>query len=194
MPPDDHADGNRSVTSLLAELNRGNQDAQSKFAALIYGELRRLAAGYMRRERPNHTLQPTALVHEAWERLAAQQDIAWRDRVHFFAFASQHMRQILVDHARKRRAAKRGGVQQKVTLHDHMAAGQADIVDVIVLNEAMERLHALDARACRIVELHFFGGLSFDEIAAVLDISLRTAQRDWNMARAWLQKELSRSK
>jgi RNA polymerase sigma factor (TIGR02999 family) len=184
---------NGSVTSLLAEFSRGNRDVESGLAALVYGELRRLASAYMRRERVNHTLQPTALVNEAWERLADGPNVTWQNRAHFFAIASQHMRQILVDHARKRNATKRGGVQQQITLHDHLLIAPHNVVDVIAINEALDQLKVLDPRACRVVELHFFGGLSFEEMALVLEVSTRTIRRDWNMARAWLHNELAKS-
>src|ERR1035438_4349472 len=156
---------NGPITTLLAEFSHGNRNVESELAALVYSELRRLASVYMRRERGNHTLQPTALVHEAWVRLADRPNVAWQNRAHFFAIASHHMRQILVDHARKRRAAKRGGVQHQITLQDNLLGEQRSLVDLLALNEALERLNALDPRACRIVELHFFGGLSFEEMA-----------------------------
>lgn len=187
------AAANESITALLAEFSHGNRNVESELAALVYSELRRLASAYMRRERGNHTLQPTALVHEAWVRLADGPTVAWQNRTHFFAIASHHMRQILVDHARKRRAAKRGGVQQQITLQDHLAGEQRNLVDLLVLNEALDRLKSLDPRACRIVELHFFGGLSFEEMALVLEVSVRTIKRDWSMARAWLHSELAKS-
>jgi RNA polymerase sigma factor (TIGR02999 family) len=183
---------NGPITSLLAEFSHGNRNVESELAALVYSELRRLASSYMRRERGNHTLQATALAHEAWARLASGPNVDWQDRAHFFAIASHSMRQILVDHARKRRAAKRGGLQQQITLQDHLLGEDRNLVDLLALNEALERLQALDPRACRIVELHFFGGLSFEEIARFLEISTRTIKRDWSMARAWLHNELSK--
>jgi RNA polymerase sigma factor (TIGR02999 family) len=184
---------NGPITTLLAEFSHGNRNVESELAALVYSELRRLASVYMRRERGNHTLQPTALVHEAWVRLADRPNVAWQNRAHFFAIASHHMRQILVDHARKRRAAKRGGVQHQITLQDNLLGEQRSLVDLLALNEAIEGLNALDPRACRIVELHFFGGLSFEEMALVLEVSVRTVERDWGMARAWLHNELAKS-
>jgi RNA polymerase sigma factor (TIGR02999 family) len=153
---------------------------ESELAELVYQELRRLALLFMRRERGNHTLQPSALVNEAWERLAEQPNISWQDRNHFFAVAANCMRNVLVDYARRRRATKRGGDKRQVTLHDLLA-----------LNEALDGLKALDARACQIVEMHFFGGLSFEEIAQVLHISARTVGRDWDMARRWLHNQLA---
>jgi RNA polymerase sigma-70 factor (ECF subfamily) len=184
---------NGSITSLLAEFRRGNRHVESELAALVYNELRRLASAYMRRERRNHTLQPSALVHEAWVRLADGPNVDWENRTHFFAIASRHMRQILVDHARKRRAAKRGGAERQITLEDNFMGEQKNFVDLLVLNEALDRLKALDERACRVVELHFFGGLSVEEMALVLSVSIRTIKRDWSMARSWLHCELAKS-
>jgi RNA polymerase sigma factor (TIGR02999 family) len=189
-PPAGNANG--SITSLLAEFSRGNRQVEAELAALVYDELRRMASSYMRRERGNHTLEATALVHEAWARLANGPNVDWQDRAHFFGIASHHMRQILVDHARRRRAAKRGGLQQQITLQDHLHRDDRNLVDLLALNEALESLSVLDPRASRIVELHFFGGLSFDEMALVLDVSTRTVKRDWAMARAWLHNQLSR--
>lgn len=186
------ADG--SITYLLAEFSQGNRNVEGELAELVYADLRRLAARYMRRERGNHTLQATALVNEAWARLADAPNVGWQDRAHFFAIAAHNMRQILVDHARRRRAAKRGGIQQQITLDDNLAGQQQNAVDLLALNEALERLKAMDARACRIVELHSFGGLSFEEMALVLEVSPRTIKRDWSMARAWLHGELAKSR
>lgn len=183
--------GENSITALLHQLSAGNREAEADLVPQIYGELRRLAACYMRRERQNHTLQPTALVHEAYERLIQQPQISWQSRAHFYASASQLMRHILVDYARKRQAEKRGGVQKQVTLDETVLTATDNTVDMLVLHEALERLGSFDERQERIVELHFFGGLSFEEIAMVLNISERTAKRDWSMARAWLKGELT---
>jgi RNA polymerase sigma factor (TIGR02999 family) len=183
---------NNSITFLLGQLSSGNREVERELIPQIYGELRRLAGRYMRSERGNHTLQATALVHEAYERLIGQPQVAWQCRAHFFATAAQLMRHILVDHARSRRADKRGGLQQQVTLDDAVLTAGEGTVDVLALHEALEHLAKLDARQARIVELHFFGGLTFEEIALVLEISERTAKRDWSMARAWLKGELSR--
>jgi RNA polymerase sigma factor (TIGR02999 family) len=182
-----------SVTSLLAQFSQGNKAVESDLAELVYAELRRLASIYMRRERGNHTLEPTALVHEAWARLSDGEHITFQNRSHFFAVAANRMRQVLVDHARKRRAAKRGGIQHQVTLHDHLFGKQDQLIDVIALDEALDRLKAIDPRASRIVELHFFGGIPFEEMAKILELSERTIKRDWAMARAWLHKELKKS-
>jgi RNA polymerase sigma factor (TIGR02999 family) len=181
-----------SITALLVQLSAGNREVEAQLIPQVYGELRRLAARYMRSERGNHTLQPTALVNEAYTLLVQQPQVTWQSRAHFFATASQLMRHILVDYARRRRAGKRGGVQHQVTLSDAVLRSDDRTIDVLVLNEALEHLTQLDVRQSRIVELHFFGGLNFDEIAVVLDVSARTVKRDWSMARAWLKTELSK--
>jgi RNA polymerase sigma factor (TIGR02999 family) len=182
-----------SITALLAELSAGNRDVESRLIPQVYGELRRLAAHYMRSERGNHTLQPTALVNEAYTRLVQQPQIPWQSRAHFFATASHLMRHILVDHARARRAGKRGGLQRQVTLDDALLPSSERTMDVLILDEALENLAQFDPRQARIVELHFFGGLTFAEIALVLKVAERTVKRDWSMARAWLKGELSKS-
>ena len=180
-----------SITALLTQLSEGNREVEARLIPQIYEELRRLAGHYMRLERVNHTLQPTALVHEAYARLVQQPQIPWQSRAHFFAVASQLMRHILVDHARARHAGKRGGVQHQVTLDEDILPTHEKSIDVLALHEALDHLAKFDPRQARIVELHFFGGLSFDEIALVLHVSERTAKRDWSMARAWLKRELS---
>jgi RNA polymerase sigma-70 factor, ECF subfamily len=182
-----------SITALLAELSAGNREVEARLIPQVYGELRRLAAHYMRSERGNHTLQPTALVNEAYTRLVQQPQIPWQSRVHFFATASHLMRHILVDHARARRAGKRGGLQRQVTLDDALLPSSERTIDVLILEEALENLAQFDPRQARIVELHFFGGLTFAEIALVLNVTERTVKRDWSMARAWLKGELSKS-
>lgn len=181
-----------SVTALLTQISSGNRDAEARLIAQVYDELRRIAAAYMRRERQGHTLQPTALVHEAYEHLIDQPNAHWQSRAHFLATAAQVMRHILVDHARARRAEKRGGEQQQVTLDEALLSSGEGTADVLAVHQALERLSALDARQGRVVELHFFGGLTFGEIGEVLDISERTAKREWSMARAWLRTELAR--
>jgi RNA polymerase sigma-70 factor, ECF subfamily len=181
-----------SITALLGQLSAGNREVEAQLIPLVYGELRRLAAFYMRFERGDHTLQPTALVNEAYIRLVQQPQVAWQSRAHFFATASRLMRHILVDHARARLAEKRGGVQNQVELDDSNLPVQERTVDVLVLNEALDRLAKFDPRQARIIELHFFGGLSVAETALVLDVSERTVKRGWTMGRAWLRSELSR--
>jgi RNA polymerase sigma-70 factor, ECF subfamily len=191
-PPAEPVGSDNSITAMLGQLTAGNRDVEAQLIPQIYEELRRLARNFMWQERGNHTLQPTALVHEAYARLIQQTQVPWQNRAHFFAAASQLMRHILVDHARARRADKRGGIQQQVTLEDVMIEARDQSIDVLALHEAIERLTALDARQAKVVELHFFGGLTFEEIALVLSVSERTAKGDWSMARAWLRGELSK--
>lgn len=181
-----------SISGLLSELAQGNRDAEARLISQVYDELHRLAQRYMRDERVNHTLQPTALVNEAYLRLIDQPHLSWQSRAHFFAAAAQVMRHILVDHARARAAGKRGGVQNQVTLDEALIASDEQTVDILALHEALESLAGFDPRQARIVELHFFGGLSFPEIAFILGIAERTAKGDWAMARAWLKTELSK--
>jgi RNA polymerase sigma-70 factor, ECF subfamily len=170
-----------SITALLAQLSEGNREIETRLIPQIYAELRRLAGHYMRLERVNHTLQPTALVNEAYLRLINQQPITWQSRAHFFAIASQVMRHILVDHARARQTDKRGGVQHQVNLDENILPAREHSIDVLALHEALEHLMKFDPRQGHIIELHFFGGLSFDEIALVLNVSERTAKREWSM-------------
>ena len=178
------------VTLLLGELRQGHRDAEAKLFQLVYDELHRLAKHYMRGERPGHSLQATALVHEAYLRLTRINDVDWQGRSHFFAVSAQAMRRILVDHARARCADRRGGPQEKVSLDEALVVSFERPEQFIALDEALNRLAELDARQARIVELRFFGGLSEEEAAAVLGISARTVKRDWQMAKAWLLKEL----
>ena len=157
----------------------------------LYNELHKLAARKMRSERANHTLQPTALVNEAYLRMADASGSLWKDRAHFLAAAAHIMRHILVDHARSRGAGKRGAGAVQVTLDENLVPSPSHSVDILALHDSLERLSKLDARQGRIVELHFFGGLSFEEIASVLNLSERTVKRDWALARIWLFKEIS---
>jgi RNA polymerase sigma factor (TIGR02999 family) len=159
---------------------------------LVYNELRRLADHYLRQERQDHTLQPTALVHEAYLKLIDQTRVDWQNRAHFFGVAAQVMRRILVDHARRHRASKRGGFQQKLTLDEAIDYSQSRDVDLVALDDALNALARLDARQSRIVELRFFGGLTIEETAEALDISPATVKVDWSMAKAWLRREISR--
>lgn len=182
-----------SITTLLLELRHGSRDAEARIVPRVYAELRRAASRHMRRERGNHTLQATALVNEAWLRLMEQPNRNWESRAHFFAFASRLMRQILVDYSRRRLADKRGGGQRQVTLDDGFPAARHDPVDVLALDQALERFRKVDIRGSRILELHFFGGLAFGEIALVLGLTSRTVKRDWSLARAWLHDELSKA-
>ena len=182
-----------SITQLLVRVRAGDNIAEALVVNRVYPELRRIAGRFMRNERTPHTLQPTALVNEAYLRLAGEADIAWQNKAHFLALAALSMRQILVDHARSRAAKKRGGNQNQITLSEPLLGNSPPIFDVLFIHEAIEQLTALDARQAHIVELHFFGGLSFEEIASVLGISARTVKRDWSMARAWLKTRLAPS-
>ena len=174
------------VTRLLLDWSEGDERALDEMLPLVYDELRRLAAAYLLRERHDHTLQPTALVHEAYMRLVDQRQVNWKNRAQFVGLAAVMMRRILVNHARDRAAGKRGGGLRKVPLSDADESGKPPNVDVIVLHEALEQLGAVDSRKSRIVELKFFGGLTTNEIAEVLQLSPATIERDWSFARAWL--------
>ena len=178
--------GKERLTRLLLEWSDGDEDSRDEMLPLVYGELRRLATSYLFRERRGHTLRPTELVHEAYLRLVDQRQVNWKNRAQFVGLAAVMMRRILVNHARERAAAKRGGDVQKVPLSVADAQGAPHDIDVIALHDALNRLDAIDARKSRIVELKFFGGLTTDEIAQVLQISPATIERDWSFARAWL--------
>jgi len=180
------------ITQLLLKAREGDRAAESALLPLVYHELRRQARRYMRNERPDHTLQATALVHEAYLKLIEQREITWQNRAHFFGVAAQLMRRILVDHARARLAHKRGGSQEQISLDGAVAFSPAQSEQFLALHEALNRLAQLDQRQGRIVELKFFGGLTDEEVAEVLAISLRTVKRDWSVARAWLFRELNR--
>ena len=179
------------VTRLLLDWSDGDERARDEVLPLVYDELRRLAALYLLRERHDHTLQPTALVHEAYLRLIDQRQVNWRNRAQFVGLAAVMMRRILVNYARDRAAGKRGGDLQKVPLSDADAPGRPQDVDVIVLHDALDQLSAIDPRKSRIVELKFFGGLTTNEIAEVLRLSPATIERDWSFARAWLYDAIS---
>jgi RNA polymerase sigma-70 factor, ECF subfamily len=180
------------VTVLLSELQKGDPDAASRLIPLVYNELRRLAGHYMRQERPDHTLQATALVHEAYLKLINQRSVDWQGRAHFFGIAAQLMRRILIDHARGHLREKRGGPQQALPLDEALVLSPEQSSELINLDEALQRLAKLDARQSRIVELRFFGGLSTEETAEFLGISSKTVKRDWSLAKAWLHGELKR--
>lgn len=185
------AGSSENVTVLLERLNNGQERAFDELLALVYGELRKQARRYLRRERPDPTLQPTALVHEAFLKLVDQRDLAWKNRAHFFGIAAQAMRRILTDHARTRGRAKRGGPIPKVQLEEQHAVFDPGQVDLLALDEALTHLEALDQRQARVVELRYFAGLSVEETADVLGISPATVKREWTMARAWLFDRLS---
>jgi RNA polymerase sigma factor (TIGR02999 family) len=181
-----------AVTQLLLEWGAGDRDALDRLLPVVFDELRRLAHAYLRRERADHTLQPTALVNEAYLRLVDQRSVRWQNRAQFFGIAANLMRQILVDHARKRAAEKRGGSdKQRLSLTQAGLIAREQEVDVLALDEAMERLAAFDSQQARIVELKFFAGLTIEETAEVLNISHATIEREWKLARAWLRRELS---
>ncbi|WP_052200920.1 sigma-70 family RNA polymerase sigma factor [Terriglobus sp. TAA 43] len=177
------------VTQLLRRAQAGDAEAASALMPLVYRELHALAERKMRFERPNHTLQPTVLVNEAYLQLLKLDNVDCQNRAHFFALASNIMRRVLVDHARSANAAKRPGAHQQVTLTSQVRVA-AQPIDILALNNALEELAAFDKRQAQVVEMRFFAGLSFEEIAESLDISVRTAKRDWSIARAWLHGEL----
>ncbi|HKH44618.1 MAG TPA: sigma-70 family RNA polymerase sigma factor [Thermoanaerobaculia bacterium] len=179
------------VTRLLLAWRDGNEQALARLMPLVYDELRRLAASYMRRERSDHTLQPTALLNEAYLRLIDQTRVAWQGRAHFFGIAARMMRRILMDHARQHRAAKRGSGGRKLPLDEAMQEPLRQDVDLLALDEALTRLEELDPRQSRVVELRFFAGLEVTEVAEVLGISPATVKREWAVARAWLHREIA---
>jgi len=180
-----------NVTQLLVKWSEGDQKALEKLMPLVYSELRRLANNYLRRERQNHTLQPTALVNEAYLKLIDQRSAHWQNRSQFYGVAAQLMRRILVDHARQHQAAKRGGSdQQRLSITSAGELAQKPDIDLLALHEALEELKSFDSQQERIVELKFFGGLSIDETAELLGIGHATVERDWKMARAWLRRKL----
>ena len=180
------------ISELLKAWSDGDREAAERFMPLIYDELRRQAHRYLNRERPNHTLQTTALVHEAYLRLADQRNVTWQNRAHFFGLAAQMMRRILVNYAVSRNREKRGGLNERISLDETiMIAGDSSDVDIISLDDALTRLEELDERQARVVELRYFSGLSIEETAEVLGISPATVKREWNMARTWLRAELS---
>lgn len=179
-----------NATQILARAVGGDEAAAARLLPMVYEELRALAARALRRERADHTLQPTALVHEAFLRLIDQTQAEYNSRTHFFAVSAQVIRRILVDHARQHHALKRGGNWLKVTLDHANAASSDEALDLLGLDEALNKLCTLDERQSKVVELRFFGGLSVEETAATLGVSPRTVEEDWRMARAWLKREL----
>jgi RNA polymerase sigma factor (TIGR02999 family) len=193
-PPERPVSSSHQVTQLLSDWSRGDPKAREELMPLVYGELRRLAQSYLRRERSDHTLQATALVHEAYLRLVEQNDVQWNNRGHFFAITAQAMRRILVDHARGHQAAKRGGEGEKIPIEDAFALSNDRPDAFLALDESLRRLAEVDSRQEQIVELRVFAGMSVDEIAGVLKISTATVKRDWTMAKAWLSLELGNRK
>ena len=182
------------VTSLLRELSTGNQDVLAELIPLVYDELRRLAAYHLRQERSNHTLQATALVHEAYLRLVDQRHVDWKNRSHFFGVAAHLMRRILLMHARRIHAAKRGGSAARISLDEAVVFTREHSAELLALDELLNRLVALDPQQARVVELRFFGGLSVEETAELMGISTATVKRDWAMAKAWLAREMGASR
>jgi len=184
----DHAE----ITQLLEDASLGGEDAARRLMPLVYEELHQMAARHLKHESPAHTLQPTALVNEAFLRLISQSRVSFKGRMHFFAIGSTLMRRILVDHARRKQREKRGGGQIRMELPDNFPAENAFEDDVLSVHEAIEKLEQLDPRQARIVQLRFFGGMKMDEIAAELGVSKRTIEGEWTMVRAWLKREISR--
>jgi len=179
------------VTQILLDLRRGDRGDQDRLILLVYNELRRIAGAHLRREVAHHSLQPTALVHEAYMRLVEIDQVDWQSRAHFFSVASRVMRRILVDYARARRADKRGGGVATVFVEEALLASPGRAPEIIALDDALNQLAQLDERQARIVEMRFFGGMTEEETGDVLGISVRTVKRDWRVAKAWLYKELT---
>jgi len=181
-----------SVTEMLRDWSDGDREAQDQLFRAVYNELHRQAARYLRHEHPGLTLQTSDLIHEAYFRLINQHDVEWQNRLHFFAIAAQQMRRILVDHARSRQAAKRGGSDIRLPLEEAMGVSAERDLDFVALDDALTRLAEIDPQQSQVVELRFFSGLSVEETAKVLRVSERTVKRDWHVAKAWLRRELSR--
>lgn len=181
------------VTRLLAQWNNGDASALDELLPIVYGELRRLAAGYLKRENPGHTLQPTALVHEAYLRLVDQEQVSWQNRAHFFGAAANLMRQILIQHARAKKAEKREGDRHKVYLDEIVNLAEGRNIDLVALDDALNDLASVSPQQSRIVELRYFSGLTIEETAEVLGISPVTVKREWTMVKAWLSREIGRS-
>jgi RNA polymerase sigma factor (TIGR02999 family) len=186
MDPSPH-----EVTQLLLAWSNGDQEVREELMSVVYQELHRLAHHHMKRESPGHTLQTSALVNEAFLRLIDQRNVQWRNRAHFFGIAAQMMRRILVDYARNRRYAKRGGDARQVTLNDDLIVTDQRSADVVALDEALSELANIDDRKSKVVELRFFGGLSIEETAEVLAVSPGTVMRDWTLAKAWLKRAMT---
>jgi RNA polymerase sigma factor (TIGR02999 family) len=180
----------REISLILKDWSGGKRESANVLLSLVYDELRRIARQYLRKERADHTLQPTALVHEAYMKLIDISDVSWQDRAHFFAVASNVMRHILVDHARARATDKRGGANARIALEDAVKLSDAPDIDLLALDEAMKQLAEFDATQSKIVELRFFGGLTIEETAHILAISPATVKREWTMAKAWLFRKI----
>lgn len=187
------AQNSQSITQMLKDWSGGNREALDELLPFVYDELRRQAARYLRRERSDHTLQTTALIHEAYLKLVDQDQVQWQNRAHFFAVAAQAMRRILVDYARARGRAKRGGDDVKLQLDEAIQTPTKEkSIDLVALDEALNRLAKFDERQARVVELRYFSGMTEEETAAVLGTSPATVRRDWNMAKAWLHHQLTK--
>jgi len=186
------ARSSKEISEMLLEWSNGHQEVLEELMPLVYDELRRLAAHHLRRERPDHTLQPTALVHEAYLKLVDQTQVRCQSRAHFFGIAANLMRQILVNHALAHRATKRGGTAIKLTLEEAVGVSKEEGVDLVALDQALSRLAALDPQQSQVVELRFFGGLTIEEAAEVLRVSPATVKREWTLAKAWLHCALTR--
>lgn len=182
----------KDITQLLVDWRNGDKAAMDQLLPIVYDELRRLASSLFRRERVNHTLQPTALVNEAYLHLVGQSEVSWQNRAHFFSAAARLMRHILIDHARAHNATKRGGGEVKVSLKEDMAATEQREVDLIALDAALDELATFDKQQSQIVEMRFFGGLSVEETAEVLALSPATVKREWSTAKAWLYREMKK--
>jgi RNA polymerase sigma-70 factor, ECF subfamily len=180
------------ITERLIAWGAGDRAALDQLLPIVYQELRRMAGNYLRRENPGHTLQPTALVHEAWLRLIDQTRVDWRNRAQFFGVAARMMRRILVDHAKAKHREKRGGDMIKLSLDDLINLSQERTADILALNDALDELTRIDERKSRVVELRFFGGFGVEEIAQILEVSPETVTRDWKMAKAWLYQQIRR--
>ena len=182
-----------NLTRLLIEWSNGDSQALEKLAPIVYDDLRRLARRHLQSESPNHTLQGTALVHEAYLRLIDQRHVRWQNRAHFFGISAQLIRRILVDHARARKAEKRGGDGEKVQLEESIAAAEDQNVDLVFLDECLKKLANIDPQQTRVVELRYFTGLTVDETAEIMGISPRTVKREWRLAKAWLHREIGKA-
>lgn len=190
-PPAEPGSPDPDVTSLLKRLNAGDRDVEARLLEAVYPELKRIAARYMQNERREHTLQPTALVNEVYVHMVGQLDRDWSNRCHFYGVAARVMRWILVDHAKAKRASKRGGALRQVDLVEGLAVSEDRLDEILMVDEALTKLTALHSRKGRVVELRFFGGLTDEEAAQVLQVDPRTVKRDWSFAKAWLYSEIA---
>lgn len=190
LPPLSH-ESQHEVTAILHDWNEGDPNAPERLMSLVYDEMRRLARTFLSKERDSHTLQPTALVNEAYLRLVDQTRVNWQNRAHFYGIASRMMRRVLIDHARAHATEKRGGGTIRLSIDDVQVSLEERATSFVALDEAMKRLEQIDERKCKVVEMRFFGGLSDEEIAEVLGVTTRTVLRDWKTARLWLYRELS---